>query len=331
MADNKDYILEDIESIECLGPCEDDYVYDIEVDDETHTFIADDILVHNSAYTTYGDFFKCWTKESLAKIPTDKDKVQWILNFNENFLDDQNCKWCDEIYAPRHGKSVHKFEMETISRSGIYQKKKKYCKALSWSKGKWYDNPKVSGTGVELVKSTSPKLCKDIISDIVNSLMFECGTMPIDQYIYYFNNKMSEWKKKFWAADIESISQSIGVGAYKKYVLSDEGTLEFAKKAPVSVKCVGRYNYLAKKNGERNKCIYSGKIKYYNIRLSPKKGDTDYFGYPSGDLPKWAPPIDRQTQWQKNVIEPINRFLVVIDGLNEMGASGQIERTLFDL
>jgi len=43
--------FEEIESIECIGEFDDEYVYDIEMDDDTHTFVANDILVHNSVYS----------------------------------------------------------------------------------------------------------------------------------------------------------------------------------------------------------------------------------------------------------------------------------------
>lgn len=45
------YKLECVKSIECIGEFDDEYVYDIEMDDETHTFIGNDILVHNSVYS----------------------------------------------------------------------------------------------------------------------------------------------------------------------------------------------------------------------------------------------------------------------------------------
>lgn len=50
---NKKYFLDEIETIEEIGVFEDEYVYDVEVDDPTHTFIANDILVHNSLFLTY--------------------------------------------------------------------------------------------------------------------------------------------------------------------------------------------------------------------------------------------------------------------------------------
>lgn len=329
MEENKDYIIEDIDSIECLGPCTDDYVYDIEVDDDTHTFIANDILVHNSVYSTYGDFFRCWTKEALATIPDRDSKINWILKFNHEYLDQQNCDWIDEIYTPRHAHSVHKFELETVSEATLVQKKKKYLKLMSWCKGKWFTPSQITGVGIELVKSTSPKVAKEIITDMTKSLLYEAGTMPKDQYYLYFNNKLAKWKKKFYAADIEDISQSIGVGDYKKYVIDDTDNLIFEKKAPVSVKCAARYNYLAHKNGHDEMKIVSGKIKYYNIRLGTgRKAQTDYFGYPAGELPSWAPPCDKAIQWEKNVIEPLNRFLEPM-GLQTVNGENTVELSLF--
>ena len=50
MIENLKYEFEDIESVEQLEDFDDEYVYDIEVDDDSHTFIGNDILVHNSVY-----------------------------------------------------------------------------------------------------------------------------------------------------------------------------------------------------------------------------------------------------------------------------------------
>ena len=44
----ENYKLLEIESVEEIGSFEDEYVYDLEMEDESHTFIANDILVHNT-------------------------------------------------------------------------------------------------------------------------------------------------------------------------------------------------------------------------------------------------------------------------------------------
>ena len=47
------YKIENISEIEKLDDFEDEYVYDVEVDD-SHNFFANDILVHNSIYVEFG-------------------------------------------------------------------------------------------------------------------------------------------------------------------------------------------------------------------------------------------------------------------------------------
>ncbi len=49
----KEYFFDDIESCEQIGEFEDEWVYDIEMNDDTHTFIANDMLVHNSVFVGF--------------------------------------------------------------------------------------------------------------------------------------------------------------------------------------------------------------------------------------------------------------------------------------
>ncbi len=279
----------------------------------------------DSVYTTYGNLFKCMLPQYRELYKDKKSKVDWILKFNKEFLDGQNNQWCRDIYDPRHGKNVHEFELETISYAQICIKKKKYLKGYAFVKGKYYDEPKVSGTGIELVKSTTPKLCRTILTDLMNSLMFDYNEEHKEEYILTFNNKLAEYRKQFYKAPIEDISQSVGIGDYKKYIIEDKESLILGKGCPVSVQAIARYNYLAHKNDEDNKIQYSGKIKYYNIMIGNKIG---YFGYPAGELPTWAPQISKITQWEKNVIDPINRFLEVMN-IPRVNGSNSFQLSLF--
>lgn len=282
----------------------------------------------DSVYTTYGTLFQAMTKESQERYKTDDQKVQFILKFNKEFLDKQNTKWCEEMYSPRHANSIHNFELETISRAGIYLKKKKYLKGLVFNKGKFLKEPKISGTGIEIIKSTTPKLCREILKDLMKSLMFdfdESTQESRDMYIMQFNEKLANYRKKFYSAPIEDISQSVGIGDYKKYVVDDKEFLILGKQCPVSVHAIARFNYMAHKNEQDSKCVYAGKIKYYNIALGKNTG---YFGFPAGELPEWAPQIDKLTQWQKNIIDPINRFLEVMK-IPLVNASNTIQLELF--
>ena len=265
----------------------------------------------DSVYTTYGTLFKAMTPESQKKYETDEQKLEFILKFNKEFVDKQNNKWCEEMYNPRHGQNVHEFELETVSKAGIYLKKKKYLKGLIFSKGKYYDHPKTSGTGIELIKSTSPGFCRDNLPKILNELMFSFTNKSKEEFILEFNMKMMQLRKEFYKADVEYISQSVGIGDYDKYVTDDEEFLILEKACPVSVQAIARYNHLAHKHGRDDMKIFAGKIKYYNIDLG--NGRVGFFGFPAGELPEWAPPVHKIVQWEKNVIGPINRFLEVMD------------------
>ena len=303
--------------------------FDFELDESKHEWYrTTPVSVYSdtdSVYTTYGNLFRCMTEKYKAKYKEPRAKVDWILKFNKEFLDKQNNKWGEEIYNPRHGQNVHEFELETVSYAQICVKKKKYLKGYAFVKGKFYDKPKVSGTGIEIIKSTTPKLCREMLTELMNSLMFEYDEDNKAEYILKFNIRLREMRKEFYKAPIEDISQSIGIGDYKKYVIDDTDLLVLGKQCPVSVQSIARFNYMAHQNGQDNLKQYSGKIKYYNIRIGKNSG---YFGYPAGELPEWAPQMDKLTQWQKNVIDPINRFLEVMD-IPKSDASNAIQLTLF--
>lgn len=309
--------------------------FDFALDESKHDWYREQpVWIYSdtdSSYVTYGAFFKAMTPEYQEKYKSDEAKLNWILKYNKEFQDSLNTKWCEDIYNPRHGNSIHNFELETISKAGIYLAKKKYLKGLVFSKGKFINPPKVSGTGIELIKSTTPKLCRKILKNLMESLMFDFDDSTPEkreEYIMAFNEKLSEYRKEFYNAPVEEISQSIGVGAYKKYVIDDENNLILGKQCPVSVQSVARFNYLAHKNGDDSKKFYSGKIKYYNIRTGLGKDDTGYFGFPAGELPDWAPKMDKLTQWQKTVIDPINRFLEVVN-IPLVNASNVVQLELF--
>ena len=51
------YNIENIAVIEQIEDFQDEYVYDLEVED-THTFFGNDILVHNSIYVEFGRFVR---------------------------------------------------------------------------------------------------------------------------------------------------------------------------------------------------------------------------------------------------------------------------------
>lgn len=319
-----------IKSIDNLGtPDTVKRVFDIEVDDNTHTFIGNDILLHNSVYVSFDPLFKSMTEESQKKFASDSEKLNFISNFAKGFLNEQNNEWCRSIYEPRHAHSIHEFELESIQKAQMVYKKKKYIKGVVWMKGKTYDEPKLSAAGIELARSSTPIICREIMKELIRDMMFVYPTYEdINEYTFHFNNLLAYNKDKFFRASIEEISNSVSVGNYTKYVIDDTEKFVVKPGCPVSVKSIAYFNYLAHKHGQDNLITKSGKIKYYFYRIGNKKDDIGYFGYPIGEWQEWFPECNRLTCWDKNVITPMNRFAEIIK-MPKMNALGTFELNLF--
>jgi hypothetical protein len=319
-----------IKSIGNLGtPVIPKRVFDIEVADDTHTFIGNDILLHNSVYVSFDPLFKSMTEESQKKFTTDSEKLNFISNFAKDFLNDQNNEWCRNIYEPRHAHSFHEFELESIQKTQMVYKKKKYIKGVVWMKGKTYDEPKLSATGIELARSSTPFICRDIMKELIRDMMFVYPHYDdINEYTWHFNELLAKNKDKFYQASIEEISNSVSIGNYTKYVVDDTKNFVVTPGCPVSVKSIAYFNYLAHKHGQHNLVTKSGKIKYYFYRFGSKKDDIGYFGYPIGEWQEWFPKCDKLTCWDKNVITPMNRFAEIIK-MPKLNALGSFELNLF--
>lgn len=304
-------------------------VFDVEVDDGTHTFIGNDILLHNSVYVSFEPLFKSMTEESQKKFATDSEKLNFISKFAKDFLNEQNNEWCRSIYEPRHAHSFHEFELESIQKTQMVYKKKKYIKGVVWMKGKTYDEPKLSATGIELARSSTPFICRSIMKELIRDMMFVYPTYDnINAYTWHFNDLLAKSKEKFYQAPIEEISNSVSIGNYKKYVVDDTEKFVVKSGCPVSVKAIAYFNYLAHQHGQDNLITKSGKIKYYFYRLGNKKDDIGYFGYPIGEWQDWFPVCDKLTCWDKNVIAPMNRFAEIIK-MPRLNALGSFELNLF--
>ena len=112
---NESTLFDEIESCQQEGFFDEEYVYDIEMGDDTHTFIANDILVHNSCYVTFQDVLRgCdWTGDPRKLIRLIYEhRLEAYLNKNFSAL------------AKQAGTgNIQNLEMETISHSAIFLKK----------------------------------------------------------------------------------------------------------------------------------------------------------------------------------------------------------------
>ena len=325
-----EYYFDDIISCEPVGEFDNEYVYDIEMDDKSHTFVGNDMLVHNSLYLSYQNLLK--SIKGYDAMSND-EKLEIILKLNSDFLNKHNEDYMREYYKTRFADSIQNFELETVAYSGVWMDtKKKYAQILMWKDGKYFDkdNMPMKIKGIEVVKSSTPKLARKQLKEVIRYLLELQARDPWEE-MCLLNIKIQELKREFFNADIEDISGSSSVNKYTAYVIDDSGdTIEFKPKCPYNVKALAAYNNIIKKNGFKDEIIYGGKLKWYIVK-GKNKDDKSYFAFQSKNLPKWSQqyaPIDKKAMFQMQVLDPFNRIITSI-GMRELEIDGNIQTTLF--
>jgi hypothetical protein len=300
-------LIDEIDFIE-ISEFTDEYVYDLEVDDETHTFIGNDILVHNSAYVQ----FKPLLDTIVSPI---SDPLKFIIRLYNVFLG----SWIKNIfddYSKEYGlENIQDLEMETISYDMLILKKKKYVLNKAWKAsagdGIFYQRlSKIEPKGVELVQSSTPLFVRKCLKEIL-LIIFEIGnSCDYKDLILY----LKESKSKFALSDINDISLGSSLTDYEKFILDDRKRFIIGDNCPIHVRAAGVYNFNLNNSkwGKKYQRIKSGdKLKYYYAVQN--KDNQNVFGYLPGNYPiEFAPPIDIETQFLKCIIDPVNRFLTAM-------------------
>jgi hypothetical protein len=104
------------------------------------------------------------------------------------------------------------------------------------------------------------------------------------------------------------------VNEYSKHVLNDQDKFQINSMCPMHTRGCGVHNYLLNNNKWRKKykLIKNGdRVKYYYC--SANIMSENVFAYLPGNFPiEFAPNIDYNTQFQKCIIDPFNRFLTAM-------------------
>jgi hypothetical protein len=318
-----EYYFDDIESCEMVGEFENEYVYDIEVDDDTHTFIGNDILVHNSLYVSFTPIIKSSNYKG--------DDLDFILHLDRVVIKSLFTKYLEE-YANKFGVSnLHDFELETINRSALHIQKKHYINNVAWEDGIFYENlsyfyPK----GVEIVKSSTPPFVRENIYEFLRYVFSNPNNLDIRKILLL----VKDLKKQFMMADIEDISMTTSCSNYNDRVIDDVTDVICVKGAHFGVKAAALHNYLLNKNSEykiKYDNIRGGRIKYYYCN-HPKN---DIFGYmrsmhPYEIVDKEGVKIDYDEQFDVSFLSIINRFLKPI-GLPTINKRLSVLNSIFQL
>lgn len=322
-SENFDYIFSDI----CICNEEEikfqnEYVYDIEVDDETHTFIANDILVHNSNYVSFDELFKSCDYSESKYVGNEINMILDIYEFRlKDYIDNNLKKFAKE----RNTDNYQKFELETISHSGIWLGKKKYSLDLAWkAPNSYFDSlTKIKNTGIEIIQSSTPEFVRGEMDAIIKYFL-RSDNINLKE----LTSSLYELKQRYIKEpDIDKKCKNVKINDYAKYCIDDIDDIKVKLRCPIHVRGSVCYNY--KLNNSKYKEQYENITSGTKVKMYYTKGDYDVFSYlPTSYPTEFAPLIDDDIMFEKTVISPVNTFLDAM-GVQQLSPKLEYKRSLF--
>ena len=231
-----------------------------------------------------------------------------------------------EKYANKYGtENFLSFEMESIARNAIWLAKKKYIQNIAWTDPDIHfeDLTKIKVKGWETVQASTPVAARKILNEAL-VIFFKDDDWSIDTVVKFLKEKKNQFKLE----DIEDVCFNIRMNNYEKYVLDDVNQFELAKGAGPNIKGAGFHNYLLNNSTYKNKyqLLTSGeRLKlYYTSDMR-----NEVFSFSPGDYPyEFAPQIDHEVQFEKAIIDPLNRVLASM-GMQTLNRNLLYAKSLF--
>ena len=255
----------------------------------------------------------------VKKVFKDTSNATKVIDFMDKacqeklqpFIDASYQELADYVHA-----YAQKMQMkrESLVDKAIWTAKKRYILNVWDEEGVRFREPKLVIHGLEAIKSSTPRACRDKIKEAIKIIITGTESELID-YIEKF-------KVEFKTLPISDIAFPRGMNG-----LEDYGDLKqiYKKKTPIHVKGSLLYNHFLKKMNleSQYEIIKSGeKIKFVHLK------EPNIFGEPVmsflGRIPKefeLEKYIDYNAQFQKSFLEPLNIILSCIGWQSEKTSS----------
>ena len=262
-----------------------------------------DYIIYIDTDSIYVDFGPL-VKEVFGTVDIDKDKGEEFLDRVCSTKIEQVIEEGYENLARMLGtyRNAMVMKREKITNRGIFVAKKRYILNTLNSEGVHYDKPKVSVTGLESVRSSTPEVCREKLKECFEVIM-NTDEETTQKFI-------QDFRDEFKTLDPVAIAKTSGTDNIKKY--QDKNSL-YRKGCPMHVRGAIMYNHFLKEKGldKKFETIQGGdKVKFLYLK-TPNPIRENVISVP-GLLPKQLglhEYIDYELQFDKVFLSPIQSIL----------------------
>jgi len=186
---------------------------------------------------------------------------------------------------------------EAIASKMLFRAKKNYAMYVHNSEGVAYDPPKLKVMGIEIVRSSTPKWCREKLKYGLK-LMFEKDESAVREF---YSTALADFK----TLPPEEICSPRGISDIDKW-LDSRGL--YKKGCPLHVRGSILYNYHTKDLGKYARLVNGDKIKFVYMKM-PNLINENAFAIPSmGKFPaelNLTQYVDYDKQFDKTFSEPL--------------------------
>jgi len=274
-------------------------------------------------YTDTDSVYLCfdYAVQSVEDLDlSDTEALEFCLAINRYRLKGYFEQAFDKYASHFNTDNRQNFELENLSRSGIWLAKKKYVLKVSYKDNKHerlLDKESLIIKGLEAIQASYPIWARNHLQNLYSYLLDTGYSLDLEKDLI---PKLEKLQAECNSLTVDEIAFNFSVRVYEDY-LTTLVPLVLKTGMPIYGRAAAYHNHLIKKtNSQKYGLIRSGsKIKFYYA--APNEHSFDIFAYAPGSYPEEiAVPIDREQQFFRLLVEPVNKLLVAM-GYPELTAN----------